>query len=71
VIRRWLGGALFFGVAAIGLWALARFLPRSPVVILVVCVLGVFTMKLVEHRLREWFDRWEAAYGSRPRRPRR
>ena len=68
MIRRWLSGAVFFAVAAVLLWAVARFMPRSPVLILVVCVLGVLTMKLVEHRIRDWFDRWEAASTGRPRR---
>jgi len=69
VIRRSLAGAVFFAVAAGALWAVARFMPRSPIVILVVCVVGILTMKLVEHRVRDWFDRWESASTGRPRRP--
>ncbi len=68
VVRRWLGGAVFLAVAAAALWAISRFAPRSPALIVAVCVLAVLTMKLVEHRVREWFDRWEAASTRRPRR---
>jgi len=39
--------------------------PRSPVTIVVLCALAVLTMKLVERRVRQWFDRWAARQASR------
>ena len=39
--------------------------PRSPVTIVVLCALAVLTMKLVERRVREWFNCWAARQASR------
>jgi peptidoglycan/LPS O-acetylase OafA/YrhL len=59
-------------VTGLGIVALVvpRVLPRSPLVILLVCALAVLTMKIVEHRVRRWFDRWESRQARRvsPRR---
>jgi cobalamin biosynthesis protein CobD/CbiB len=67
-VRRWIGWAIF--VAAVGLagWILPRVLPRSPIMILILCVLAVLTMKLVEHRIRAWFRRLEARHTAELRR---
>ncbi len=57
--RRWIGAlvcALLIGL--IGL-AVSRLTPRSPAAILILCVLAVLTMKVVEHRVHQWFRRWE------------
>ena len=37
-----------------------RLSPRSPVAIVALCVLAVLTMKLVERRIRQWFNAWAA-----------
>ena len=47
-------------LVALGLVAalIPRLGVRSPIVILVLCALAVLTMKLVEHRVHQWFQRW-------------
>jgi peptidoglycan/LPS O-acetylase OafA/YrhL len=64
-VRRWIGAAVC--AAAVGIVALVvpRVLPRSPLVILLVCALAVLTMKIVEHQVRRWFDRWESRQATR------
>jgi peptidoglycan/LPS O-acetylase OafA/YrhL len=64
-VRRWIGVVVC--VVAVGIIALVapRVLPRSPLVILLVCALAVLTMKIVEHRVRRWFDRWESRQATR------
>jgi hypothetical protein len=42
-----------------------RFSPRSPVAIVALCALAVLTMKLVERRVRQWFNYWAARQASR------
>ena len=42
-----------------------RLSPRSPVAIVALCVLAVLTMKLVERRIRQWFNAWAARHASR------
>ncbi len=58
--RRWIGWAVLAVGLAMVAWVLPRLLPRSPFLILIVCVLGVLVMKLVESRVRAWFRRLEA-----------
>lgn len=59
-MRRYMGWVVLAAAMAIGGWILPRMLPRSPVTIVVLCVLAVLVMKLVEHRIRTWFRRLEA-----------
>jgi peptidoglycan/LPS O-acetylase OafA/YrhL len=59
-MRRYIGWVVFAAALAIAGWILPRILPRSPVTIVVLCVLAVLAMKLVEHRVRTWFRRLEA-----------
>jgi hypothetical protein len=59
-LRRWLGWVIFGAALAVAGWILPRVLPRSPVTILILCVVAVVTMKLVERRIRAWFRRLEA-----------
>jgi peptidoglycan/LPS O-acetylase OafA/YrhL len=56
-VRRYIGWVVFAAVLGIAGWILPRVLPRSPVTIVVLCVLAVLVMKLVEHRIRSWFRR--------------
>ncbi len=58
ILRRAVGAAILVAVVGILLIAIPRLGARSPVAILVVCVLAVLTMKLVERRVRQWFNRW-------------
>jgi len=59
-VRRYIGWVVFAAVFAVAVWILPRVLPRSPVTIVVLCVLAVLVMKLVERRIRTWFRRLEA-----------
>jgi hypothetical protein len=58
-------------VATMGLLlvVVSRVAPRSPIVILVACVLGVLAMKLVEGRLKRWRQRWDEHEAARNRPP--
>ena len=69
-VRRWIGAAVCVAGLGIVVLVVPRFLPRSPLVILLVCALAVLTMKIVEHRVRRWFDRWESRQATKasPRR---
>jgi len=58
-VRRYIGWVVFAAVLGVVGWILPRVLPRSPVTIVVLCVLAVVVMKLVEHRIRTWFRRLE------------
>jgi peptidoglycan/LPS O-acetylase OafA/YrhL len=64
-----MGWVVFAAALAIAGWILPRVLPRSPVTIVVVCVLAVLVMKLVEHRIRAWFRRLEARRAAELHRP--
>ena len=68
-MRRWIGAVVF--VVGLGIVALVipRLAPRSPVAIILVCVLGVLTMKLVERRVRRWFDHRAARQRAGPTLP--
>ena len=68
-VRRYMGWVVFAAALAIAGWILPRVLPRSPVTIVVVCVLAVLVMKLVEHRIRAWFRRLEARRAAELHRP--
>lgn len=68
-MRRYIGWVVFAVVLVIAGWILPRVLPRSPVTIVVLCVLAVLVMKLVEHRIRTWFRRLEARRAAELRRP--
>ncbi len=59
MLRRGLIPVVVFPIIAALAWGVTRLAPRSPVVILTVCVLAIVAMKLVEHRVRRWFRRWE------------
>ena len=67
-VRRYMGWVVFAAALAVAGWILPRVLPRSPVVILVLCVLAILVMKLVEHRIRVWFRRLEARRAAELRR---
>ncbi len=59
MLRRGLMPVVVFPIIAALAWGVTRLTPRSPIVILAVCVLAIVAMKLVEHRVRRWFRRWE------------
>ena len=68
-VRRWIGAVVC--VVAVGIIALVvpRLAPRSPMAIVLLCALAVLTMKLVEHRVRQWFRRWAERQAARTRPP--
>jgi peptidoglycan/LPS O-acetylase OafA/YrhL len=68
VFRRRLVPFLVFLLIAGAAWGVARLSPRSPAVILLVCVLAVLAMKLVERRILRWRRQWEAREMERQRR---
>jgi hypothetical protein len=70
VLRRWLVPGVLLLLVGAGAWGLTRVAPRSPVVILAVCVLAVVTLKVVEREVRRWFRVWEERSRSDVRRPR-
>ena len=65
-MRRWIGWVVFVAALALAGWILPRLLPRSPITVLILCVLAILVMKLVEHRVRLWFRRLDARRGPRP-----
>ncbi len=69
-LRRLVGGAACVAVLLLIVLGIPRLGARSPVAILALGVLAVLTMRLVEGRVRRWFDRWaerEAARRAGPR----
>jgi hypothetical protein len=66
-VRRWIGWAVFVAALVLVGWILPRLLPRSPVTVVILCVVAVLVMKLVERRVRLWF-RWLEARRDPPRR---
>jgi hypothetical protein len=46
---------------------ISRVAPRSPIVILLSCILGVLAMKLVERRLKRWRQQWDEHEAARNR----
>lgn len=69
MLRRWLAPAVILALVAGLAWAVGRLLPRSPILILLLCALAVLVMKLVEHRVRQWFRRWDQQARDRAGRP--
>lgn len=67
-VRRGIGWVIFIVAMGLAGWILPRVLPRSPIMILILCLLAVLIMKLVEHRIRAWFRRLEARSAAEPRR---
>jgi len=65
-VRRWIGWAVFVAALVLVGWILPRLLPRSPVTVVILCVVAVLVMKLVERRVRLWF-RWLEARRDPPR----
>ena len=67
--RRWIG--VIVCVVTVGGIALLvpRLAPRSPIAIVLLCALAVLTMKLVEHRVQQWFRRWAERQAARTMRP--
>ncbi len=59
-LRRLVGVAACLAVLVLVILGIPRLGARSPIAIVALCVLAVLTMKLVEHRVRRWFDRWAA-----------
>jgi hypothetical protein len=65
-LRRWIDVAVFLLALAAAVWLIPRISPRSPIAILVLCVVAVLTMKLVERRIRQLFRRWAERQAARP-----
>ncbi len=57
-VRRWLGIALYLAALGIVGMVIPRLGSRSPVVIVLLCILAVLTMKVVERQVQQWFRRW-------------
>jgi fructose-specific phosphotransferase system IIC component len=66
-LRRAVGAVVLVATGGIFLVVITRVAPRSPIVILVACVLGVLIMKLVERRLKRWRQRWDEQEAARNR----
>ena len=56
--RRWIGAIVCLVLLGIIVAVIPRVSPRSPITIVVLCVLAVLTMKLVEHRVARWYKAW-------------
>jgi len=57
-LRRAIGAVVCVVVLGIILVLISRLAPRSPLTIVVLCVVAVLTMKLAERQVRQWLDRW-------------
>jgi len=55
-LRRWIEAVLCLAMLGIAALAIPRLSSRSPIAIVLLCVLAVLTMKLVERRVRQWFN---------------
>ena len=64
-MRRWIGAVVCLAALGIAALVIPRLAPRSPIAIVVLCILAVLTMKLVELRVRQWFERWADRQASR------
>jgi peptidoglycan/LPS O-acetylase OafA/YrhL len=64
-VRRWIGAVVCLVAVGIATQVIPRLAPRSPIAIVVLCALAVLTMKLVERRVRQWFDRWVQRQAAR------
>jgi peptidoglycan/LPS O-acetylase OafA/YrhL len=67
--RRWVGIALYLAALGIIVMMIPRLGSRSPVAIVLLCALAILTMKLVERRVRQWFQRWAERQAGRTRGP--
>ena len=67
ILRRGVGGVVLVAIMGLLLVVISRVAPRSPVVILAACILGVLAMKLVERRLKRWRQRWDEQEAARNR----
>jgi peptidoglycan/LPS O-acetylase OafA/YrhL len=67
--RRWLGIAFYLAALGIVVMVIPRLGSRSPVAIVLLCALAILTMKLVERRVRQWFQRWAERQAARTRPP--
>ncbi len=63
--RRWLGIALYLAALGIVGMVIPRLGSRSPVVIVLLCILAVLTMKVVERQVHRWFQRWAERQAAR------
>jgi hypothetical protein len=50
---------------AVAVWVVPRLGARSPVVFILLPILAIFTMKLVERRVGQWFRRWAERQAAR------
>lgn len=57
-VRRWIGGAVLLATGGIVWLAIPRLGLRSPVAIVLLCVLAILTTKLVERQVHRWFQGW-------------
>jgi membrane protein implicated in regulation of membrane protease activity len=64
-LRRWIGAVVCLAVLGFAALVIPRLAPRSPIAIVALCALAVLTMKLVERRVRQWFNYWAARQASR------
>ncbi|MFI5339421.1 MAG: hypothetical protein ACHQ7N_06255 [Candidatus Methylomirabilales bacterium] len=64
-VRRWIGMVMCLATLGVAALVIPRLAPRSPMAIVLLCALAVLTMKLVEHRVRRWFDRWADRQAAR------
>jgi cell division protein FtsW (lipid II flippase) len=64
-LRRWLGAGIVLVLIGGIVLVVPRLAPRSPLTIVVLCVLAVLTMKLVEHRIRRWLAWWAGQQAAR------
>ena len=63
-VRSWIGAVVCLVALGLGAMVIPRVAPRSPIAIVLLCALAVLTTRLVEHRVRLWFDRWENWQGG-------
>ncbi len=65
--RRGIAGAAALLAGAAIWYFVPRLGVRSPAAIVVVCATAILAMKLIEHRVRRWFRRWEERTAARGR----
>lgn len=68
-LRRGVGAVVLLTTTGLLLVLISRVAPRSPVAMLVACVLGILAMKLVERRMKRWRQRWDEQEAARTRSP--
>ncbi len=57
--RCWIGAIVCLATLGVAVLVIPRVASRSPIAIVLLCALVVLIMRFVEHRVRQWFDRWE------------